>query len=71
MRALHVNSHPQGTRSPQVDFYMYILQSTSKAKDWQAETLPMPLAVADKLVRQRIAQASGCRRYRLVKVRVA
>ena len=50
---------------------MYVLQSTTKAKDWQAETLPLPLAVADKLVRQRIAQASGCRRYRLVKVRVA
>jgi hypothetical protein len=36
---------------------------------WTAK--PLPLAVADKLVRQRIAQASGCRRYRLVKVRVA
>jgi len=50
---------------------MYILQSTSKASDWQAESLPLPLVVADKLVRQRIASASGRRRYRLVKARVA
>ena len=48
---------------------MYILQSILANANavWQTETLPMPLAKADKLIRVRMANATGNRRFRLVK----
>ena len=48
---------------------MWILQSilNKAGAVWQTETLPMPLRHADKLIKQRIANATGVRRFRLVK----
>tara|TARA_B100001179_G_C18474846_1_gene353049 strand:+ start:46 stop:195 length:150 start_codon:yes stop_codon:yes gene_type:complete len=49
---------------------MWILQSIKNQAGavWQTETLAMPLRHADKVIKQRIANASGVRRFRLVKV---
>ena len=49
---------------------MYILQSILANANavWLTETLPMPLAKADKLIRVRIANATGNRRFRLVQL---
>ena len=49
---------------------MYILQSilNKAGAVWQTESLPMPLRKADRIVKQRLANAEGRRRYRLVKV---
>ena len=53
---------------------MYILQSiANNAKsfaniNWRTESLPMPLSKADKLMRQRLANASKATRYRLHKI---
>jgi len=48
---------------------MYQLESTIFDKnDWKIETLPMPLRAADKLIKQRVADSEGRRRYRLIKV---
>ena len=59
---------------------MYRIESAVYDKnEWQVETLPMPLSVADyclsfhrfaeKLYRSRVANATGARRFRLVKVK--
>jgi len=50
--------------------FMYILQSILDQANavWLTETLPMPLAKADKLIRIRMANATGKRRFRLVQV---
>jgi len=49
---------------------MYILQSLATHANavWQTETLPMPLAKADILIRVRMANATGNRRFRLVQL---
>jgi hypothetical protein len=49
---------------------MYILQSilVNANAVWLTETLPMPMAKADKLIRIRMANATGKRNFRLVKV---
>ena len=49
---------------------MYILQSILNQANavWLTETLPMPMAKADKLIRIRMANATGKRNFRLVKV---
>ena len=49
---------------------MWILQSiiNQAGAVWQTETLPMPLRHADKAIKQRITNATGVRRFRLVKV---
>ena len=48
---------------------MYILESILANANavWQTETLPMPTAKADKLIRERMARKGNQRRYRLVK----
>ena len=48
---------------------MYILQSILANANavWLTETLPMPMAKADKLIRVRMANATGNRRFRLIK----
>ena len=50
---------------------MYILQSIANKANavWQTETLPMWRSTADKVIRQRMANGSGSRRYRLVAVK--
>ena len=46
---------------------MYQLESTVYNKnEWQVETIPMLLRQAEKLLKQRLAQAEGRRRYRLM-----
>ena len=47
---------------------MYILQSIANKANavWLTETLPMPMAKADKLIRIRMANGTGNRRFRLV-----
>jgi hypothetical protein len=48
---------------------MYRIESTIFEKNvWQAETLPMPLRLAEKVYRQRREAAEGRRRYRMTKV---
>ena len=48
---------------------MYQLESTIFNKnDWQVETLPMPRAKADKLIKLRFALSEGRRRYRLIRI---
>jgi len=49
---------------------MYILQSILANANavWLTETLPMPTAKADKLIRDRMNRKGNQRRYRLVRV---
>ena len=50
---------------------MYILQSIAMHANavWLTETLPLPMAKADKLIRERMARQGGqvTRRFRLIK----
>ena len=48
---------------------MYILQSLAHKANavWLTETLPMPMAKADKLIRERMTRKGNARRYRLVR----
>jgi hypothetical protein len=48
---------------------MYILESilNKAGAVWRVESLPLPLRKADRLIKQRIANAQGRCRYRLVK----
>jgi hypothetical protein len=48
---------------------MYILQSIldQAGAVWQTETLAMPLRKADKVIKERLANATGVRRFRLIK----
>ena len=48
---------------------MYRIESTVFSKnEWVVETVPMILRFAEKVIKDRLANAEGRRRYRLVKV---